>query len=245
MDSTTHENSPVTEKTPDAIPEQLPIVEITADEMAAPLIDSMPVPTVSDIPAESAQATPPAEPFKSAIKDNGGNVFDPRKHAVDSSGNPRLNKRGRFISRTVGRPAGASGKSKPTPETPETEIPDADRPAAPPNVKDFINSGQPDEYDAAADMYLSLGISIASGTLSDEWQPENAAEYDSLKIPLAAYMRATGMIELTPGQLLAFAFVTFSAKRVSKPKTKERLAIIWLKIRSFFGSPNKQQKQIQ
>ena len=163
---------------------------VTADQLAAPLAENMPVPTATTENAQTeisavTEAIPP-KPVP-VIRDKSGKLFDPSKHAVDEMGQPRFNKNGFFISNKIGNPGkkseggnnGEQQSQSTASETPKIDIQSFD------NTSDGNNgtpslfaspNGQPDQYDRMADLYLETGYGIAAGFLGDGIRPEFKVE---------------------------------------------------------------------
>ena len=207
---------------------------VTPDELALPLAENMPEPTgplqtpIDDFPPDpnAPQSTPAPTEEKKGIKDATGNVFDATKYKTDEKGAPRLDKAGHFIPLNKGR------KPKAGKET-ENEKPEATQTAA-----QFTNTtGVPDEFDNAAALYFDVATGVLAGTISEEWQPESDVERAGMIKAVAAYLRAKGSVEITPGQALLFAGIAYSGKRLNKPKTKEKLTLWFLKLKGMFQKP--------
>jgi hypothetical protein len=214
-------------------------VEITADELALPMAKTMPEPTGpllaqpdGDFPATdpNTQTETPTAPANNgfAIKDRAGNVFDSSKYKLDDKGAPRLDKRGIFIPLNKGRKAGSTNSEENQPVLNATQAQN--------------NTGVPDEYDNAATLYVDAGTGVLAGVISEEWNPESDVERAGLIKAIGAYLRAKGEIDLTPGQVAAFALIAYAGKRLNKPKTKEKLTLWFLKLKGMFNKPKAQIK---
>lgn len=188
---------------------------VTGDDLIGPIVSGMPTPSDSDGWGDDTKKFGPM--------DSAGNVFDPDAHAVDEKGNPKTNKHGRFFSKSIGRPK----KEQPAPVQTEAQIPSS----APLGMSAVSLQA----FEAAAELYLRTSYAVASGVFQDDgWQPENDGEHLSLKVPLAAYLQSINAIQLPPGLIFALAACGYSGKRFTRPKTKEKLTVLWLKIRGFF-----------
>jgi len=204
----------------------LPSAEISAEEIAEEIAAEMPTPTAStdgeifdDFPEIGEGETAPD--LFSNTKDKSGKAFDRALHKLDEAGFPRFDKRGYFIPLNKGRiPAGGRKEG----ETP------------PPQSKplDGAMGALVDEYHNAATLYVDVSTSVLSGAISEEWNPESKAERESLINSVAAYLRYKGDIDLPPGQVLALAIIAYSGKRINKPKTKEKLTLLFVRIKKFF-----------
>ena len=208
---------------------------ITAEELVAPMAADMPKPTgtADDFPAEppkipgTDQQEFQADGFTAQpeIRDEEGNVFDPNIFKSGDDGKPLL-KNGRFVRLKRGRPAGST-----------TSAPNGETASAPKLSTATSADGVPDQYDNAAALYFDMGTGLACGFISDEFKPDSDAERAGMIRAVAAYLRAKGSVEITPGQALAFACVAYVGARLSRPKTSEKLKLWALKIRDFFKKP--------
>jgi hypothetical protein len=208
---------------------------ITAEELVAPMAANMPLPTgsVDDFPAE-----PPKIPgtdqqefntegftVQPEIRDDEGNVFDPNIFKTGDDGKPLL-KNGRFVRLKRGRPAGST-----------TSAPTGETSSAPKLSTATSADGVPDQYDNAAALYFDMSTGLACGFISDEFKPDSDAERAGMIRAVAAYLRAKGSVEVTPGQALAFACVAYVGARLGRPKTSDKLKLWALKVRDFFKKP--------
>lgn len=186
----------------------------------------------------SGEGTPAPQPppFVAGEVDDAGTVFDPAKHMADETGRPKKNSLGRFYSKFTGRGGRAGAGAKPgKPDAAEgqaefAQFTDAGSGPVPPGA--IPVSGVGDRFDLAAELYCRTGYGIAVTAFSDEgWQPENKAEHDALRSAVANYLRATNREELPPSVALLLAVGAFAGKRVSRPKTSERLKMFWIWFR--------------
>lgn len=215
---------------------------IAAADMAAPLLE-MPKATVApDAPTPAAAPAPSPAP---AVKDSLGRSFDASKFAADSAGKPRFDTKGRFINANAGRksPAGAPKKApavRSAPQSasfipPETPAAQASAPQAPAEDATLPAAGKIDKYDLAADMYCRAAYGLAASALSDEWMPDDDSEHEALRASVAAYLRAKGEIDLSPGQALALAVLGYAGKRIPRPKTQARLSVFFQRVKDWFA----------
>lgn len=235
---------------------ELKIVNI--DDLAIDTANNMPGKTepvnAENVNAESPVNVKPVNKFNS-LRDKSGNTFNPDIHKLDANGKPKLNRKGNFTLKGKGRKEGGSVNENVNTETetesehlqsdiPESKIAEDLGSGEQAQERDLGEGGQnsidkkgayiPDEYDHAAHLYFHTGTAVMAGALSDEWLAENDGEAQSVIKPLAAYLRAKGEIDLTPGQLTALALVAYAGKRVNKPNTKQRLAILYVKVKGWF-----------
>lgn len=206
---------------------------IGADELAGPLAENMPEPTSADVQGiklevdeedGSINSDPKNPPLTSGYRDKSNRVFNPDKHRSNPDGTPKFNKNGFFLSKDAGRPPGSTKSSSA----------EGGKEKQPESLRYFNTTGIPDEYDKAAELYLSVGFGLLATYFTNDIKPENIEEQGSLTIPLAAVLREKGMIDLTPTQLFMIALGSHIAKKSSKPTVKEKMTLLYLRIRSFF-----------
>lgn len=196
---------------------QIKPVETDPAELVKPLAETMPEPTApapeelfpdlnTGLENAPENIAPPAPP------DN-DKVFNPDIHATNPDGSPRKNKDGTF-SRKRGRKSGVTNKAE---GVTFSEAQNA--------------TGVADEYDHAAALYFDTGSGVAVSLLSEEWNPDNPDERAGMVRAIAAYLRAKGSVDISPGQALTFALIAYAGKRLSRPTTKERLKLWFLKVR--------------
>ena len=194
-----------------------PTQTITAAELATEI--QTPVPTLAPTAPTPTSASPGAEITPAPTETDAlGRAFDATKFA------PRKDSRGRWINKNAGRKPGSaaaaavSGKSFVAPD---------------PQAPAVAGVPQSDRYDLAAEMYCRAGYSVLDGVFSadGEWLPENDSEHVALKTSLATYLRHKQSDDLPPGPAMALALATYSAKRLTKPRTMTRLRlfIYWAK----------------
>jgi hypothetical protein len=248
-----------------------PAETVTADQLAAPLAENMPIPTATENAQTEIPAISEAVPSKPVpvIRDKSGKLFDPTKHAVDDLWQPRFNKNGFFVSKFIGNPGKKKDAANPDEQQPRT--------AATPTTESesFVSagdgntgmpaafapvSGQPDQYDRMADMYLETGYGIAAGFLGDgirpefkvekvttggpglpdqieevlKRTPEGKQEHESLRYPLAAALREKQVTGMTPTQMFLASLAAYVSRKAAKPTVRERFTLCVLKIRSWF-----------
>jgi len=167
-------------------------------------------------------AQPPAPEFSvPAVSDvpidASGQKFDPTRHHIDENGKPRVNFKGNFYG--TGRKKKNPENAQPVFDTPPGEV-------------------QPDKYPALAETLLRIGYGPLELVLSEEIRttPE---EHQALKLTLAEWLRVSEMQDLPPW--LAFTCVAAGVylPKFSKPTVKERLTLVWLKMRTLFSRKKK------
>ncbi len=246
-----------------APPTALPVKEVTADELALPLAEGMPEPTpgaVKEMPVAPTEApketthAPPAPTNSSALTDRVGNVFDPAKYKSEPNGAPRYSKDRCFIPLNKGRPTG-SGFGDGQPTAIRSKIPSvgaapvSSPPSASPTPSAPSATQGPDEFDASAEVYFNTAIPLLSGLISNEWKPgtvydaekkgyrvEKAQEEkESITLPLAAYMRAKGKVDIPPGWVLTLGIAGYAGKRIQMPETAEKAESAFVRVKKWFG----------
>lgn len=185
-------------------------------EDVQPVLDGWPKPTNSV--ADPANNMPDAAPQNgSEIRDRKGRVFDPNIHSANPDGSPKFNKNGLFIFKGVGKPKKNTG----------------------PAADDSEDYGA-DQYDAQAQQIVHLVTGSAAAFFDDEkWLPENAGQNDMVKNPTARFLRENNMPQLPAWMECSLAWTGYSLPRMQSPKTREKLVIIWLRVRSWFGKKKK------
>ncbi len=217
---------------------------VQADFLASELAASMPkiaVPPEQDAAEKVTEAAAPAGSGPGTAQtgetDSLGRVFDATKFRREKD------KLGRWKNLFAGRGGKAAAMGNraaavPQPPSPAAQsfIPDLDgtapgedappAPAATPAEAPEASKAAPgpDRFALLADVYTRAGIAGAMGLFSEEWAPDDQAEYAALRDSVAAYLRATNRDELSPGAALGFALLTYGAKRLPRPKTQSRLA---------------------
>lgn len=171
-----------------------------------------------------------------AFFDKAGTRFDPEIHRANPlTGTPELNGEGLFKSKR-GR------KSRE----------EAYRPKVDPVSGAAV---PPDEYDQQADFWLGSAYAILCASISPAWKPggladpkltpeqqkeEAKAEHETVRYPLAAYLREKRFKELKPWQMLTLAAVSFGFRRYQNDDvTREKFNAISEKVRAkIFGAKN-------
>ena len=180
-----------------------------------PVLDGWPKPTQA---AQTEKATDqplpnPAQNSGAEIKDGKGRVFNPAIHSANPDGSPKFNKNGLFIFKGVGR-----GKGNKSTEAEETAAYGADH------------------FDAQAEQLVTVITGTAASVFDDEgWFPESEGEKDFVKNPTARFLRESNMPQLPAWLEMSLCWSGYSLKRASRPKTKEKLILWWLKLRGLFG----------
>jgi hypothetical protein len=122
-------------------------------------------------------------------------------------------------------------------------------------------------YDVMAKMYFDLSTGGLVMVFGEEWKPTSEAERDNVCVALKAYLAAKGVQDVSPGWLLAFVVLAYSAPRLRQPTTSSKLKVFggwfkdklvypvwrWFKRPRFYSAPkmmedepnkpNKEQKQ--
>ena len=186
--------------------------------------DESPALAESDSPSLSF-ATPqvqdimPSDPLP--VQDGSAGIDD--GYARDKDGNVKLKADGTPMKKR-GRKAGATN---PRPEIAE-RIQNGELPETPP-----VNQSEMIEVTSAT--IIHTATSIMSGLIGKEWAIENKDEFNSLHIPLKSYLQSKNITDVPPGVLLTIAVLGYSMKRMQQPNTREKLSLLAIKAKSFFG----------
>jgi len=186
-------------------------------EDIAPVIDGWPEPTnaaKTEAQPNTGTDTPTGQPPQPSapIKDAKQRVFNPEIHSSNPDGSPRFNKRGLFIFKGVGKPKGSAAKDE---------------------AEDY----GADHYDAQAEQLLRLYYGGMATVFDDEnWHPKNEAQHEFVKQPTARMLREMEIPQLPAKLEFALAIGSYSLERATtSQKTKEKLIVLWLKVRGWFG----------
>lgn len=179
-----------------------------------PTIDGWPEPThnAKESPADqtSADTGKATTDQGGQIKDRKGRLFDESVHASNPDGTPKFNKNGLFIFRGQGRPKA--------------------------NATNEAEDYGADNYDAQAEQMLRLYYGAMQTVFDDAvWQPADETEHLFVKNPLARVFRESQMPQLPAKVEFALAFSAYNIKRSQSQKTKEKLIVMWLRVRNWFG----------
>lgn len=209
---------------------------VSAESLASEITGSM-----SD--ATESQKTATAEHAENATKgmrvegtdffDSAGTKFDPEKHRANPlTGTPELTAEKTFKSKKGRKSAGESSY----------------RPAVAPDG----TAVAPDEYDHNATLFLGMFYAFSCANISPAWKPgglvnpslsaeqqkaEADSENETLRFPLAAYLREKKFKELKPWQMLTLGIASFGFRRYSEDEaTKEKFQKISATVREkIFG----------
>lgn len=165
-------------------------------------------------------------PIESSVVDKYGNTFDPQLHEspVPSDRTGRLVIKNRYLAKK------RAGKNNPKPALESTlgELPEI--------------SGEPvgertpqvDGNESIAVTVVAAEQALALAFFGSEW----VFTSDEQKALVRAYVRQfdrSGMVELPPWLDIVVAHGVIVGSRIHKPKTKDRLGMLWLKIKGFAG----------
>lgn len=242
--------NPTNENPPSAVNETAKPVQ--ASDLTGSLISGMPEVTKPNEATESkADLIGPKK--ENTPQDDAGVSFDPFIHKANEDGTPAKNKNGRFYSKFIGR-AGSKRKSEngngvsPAPqkpsepglfeETPKFEGLDNGTPSPVSNAPASVQATPPDEAQGAT----LLLIPTVDGCMQSLFGPDIALTEEDKKIaePItASFLRSKNMKDIPPGIALAMVAVAIYGPKFQKPTVKEKLILIWIKIRGFFGGNKK------
>ncbi len=217
MDPSTTETKPLPSE---------PVVT-SGDDIAASVAAGMPTPTegILSNPSPESQTNsappPPASSYTGQV-DSEGTQFDPNRHKVDAEGKPRLNAKGRFMGfKASFQPSQAQQQAA----APRTILPGEKPPA-----------DLPDKFLLAARAYCKGAEGGLCALVSDEWKFDDQAEEDWVVAAVTEYLRSTGETNLSPGTLAILVGLAYAGKRIQRPKTANKLAGLWFKVKGWFGS---------
>lgn len=195
------------------------------DDIATTLAGSMP-----DVQEHAvAQAHKEQQVAESAPRDKNGELFDPSRHIVDSSGKPMLTVRGTWTQKR-GRKANSAGPAQSGTNSQPQAKSMLGGPAAPPVAPDplAVQHAQSRAAGVAAAELLFMTGKLIGG---EEWEPmQNKAlgldERTLMHGAFGDYFVASGVKDIPPGAALTFCIVAYIAPRFAMPKTQSRFAKI-------------------
>jgi hypothetical protein len=150
--------------------------------------------------------------------------FDPSIHVSDANGNPVKTAAGRYRNKSGRKPGVNSNTQKPA-----SQLNIGGKTTQEPDIADgTILAGK-----AAACMIFQAGCLIGG----DEWQPVidpniGRNEPQEMEAAFISYFKAKGITDFPPGVVLALTIFAYAAPRFVQPKTKTRLQMIGLWIKS-------------
>lgn len=232
---TLEEKSLPAEKPPVIVPPSVAeAMEVSADELTAPLASAMPAPTT----ATPESSPPPA----SEVRDTRGKVFDPSIHAVKEDGTPAKNKHGRFYPKETGKHGSPANKKVSVPQIPRRPDPtfaNISGGANPPPVGspatplEVMAPGE-DEYTALAEVYLQMGYGPLMALFTAEIRPI-PEEHIVLRQSLAAWMRSRKAKEFSPGVAFALCAGGIFMAKLEKPTVREKAALVWFRTKQLWA----------
>ena len=210
------------------MPESTSLIETVtaADLTGLPPASAPAVPPPAADPAPADTTAVPSAPAASAPveRDSLARPFDPAKFKREKDAV------GRWKNLFAGR--GGKNRAAAAPSDVPEIAPEAE-PATPAGAK-IAPVAPVDRFTLLADVYSRAGIAGAMGLFGEEWQPDDDSEFVALRDSVAAYLKATNQTDLSPGAALAFAILTYSAKRLPRPKTQSRLAFLREKLSAWW-----------
>lgn len=204
--------------------------EISAQELVAPLAETMPEPTVGHNVA--SQATPPPPSFATpppTVKDGRGKTFDPEKHLADAEGKPRFDKQGNFIPAGAGRPRKnpKPTATKPAPTTGPVSFGD------PVFAEPEFEEPKGDSAEGTAEGYLQLSYAALVAYFGPDVKPtEN--EHEALKTVTVQVIKKHNISELQPEVQLAALSAGIFMGKLQKPSVKEKFDSLMEKTKKCF-----------
>jgi len=91
-------------------------------------------------------------------------------------------------------------------------------------------------YVRCAELYFLTGTGMLAGMIGPEWRAKNSDEKEMVVMPLAAYLQSVGASDVTPGWAAVIAISAYCAPRFQEPNTREKLAMGWLRLKTFLAS---------
>lgn len=217
------------------MPEQTELIEKPAvktasiEEIAAPLVNSMPDVTQAAEGQNLGGEEIKAPPVQSSFVDGSGKNFDPEKHATNPDGTPKKNANGNFYAKSVGRPKNkAVAPSAPVQAPTFADV--GGSTVAPANFAPI--AATPDRFAVAADSYLQLSYALAVLAFSPDVKPDEA-EHEALKIPAAQLLRRYDVDDIHPGITFAAVATGIFLKKLEKPTVRERWDALMSKAKTW------------
>jgi hypothetical protein len=101
-----------------------------------------------------------------------------------------------------------------------------------PQAKNAASATVSIDYEQVARAFAGTWFGVGALAFGDDWLPnEEAGEHIQVKDAFKRYVEARGIGDFPPGIALALALGTYSLARVTKPTVKERLGLIWGRIK--------------
>lgn len=196
--------------------------------------------------------TPPVVYSGPGEVDSKGVVFDPLRHATKKDGSPKRDKRGWFYSNRAGKPkakqreADLSGNADPMPQA-QAPAQGIGPGAADPNLDPMQRpQGFVDSNSVAAEAYCQNVYALASLYFNDKgWYPESELEHETMKEGVRECLTAYDIPALSPWQKLLVLSTGYASKRATRPNTKEKLILLWVRVRGWIGWKKKADAQAE
>lgn len=197
---------------PSANPEPVSNANADASQIAATLMQAAPEVQPAAIQEHKNQAK------ADALKDSKGVLFDETIHARGPDGKPAKTTSGEWAKRR-GRKAGKPGTLGNAGPAGGSVLAGAGGPLADPTAQARTAGAQ------AAQLYVSLGMMLGG----EEWLPvqipaQGIDEMAFLQKLFGDYFVATNRKDIPPGVALSFGLLAYTAPRLFKPNTRQRLS---------------------
>jgi hypothetical protein len=184
--------------------------------------------------------------------DSKGVPFDPDKHATFPDGRPKPDKRGWWYSNRAGKPkvkqreADLTGNAEPPPR-PRPEAQGVGVGSSDPNIDPGQRpGGMVDSNALAAEAYCQNVYALAALYFDDKgWYPESDLEHETMREGVRECLTAYDIPALSPWQKLLVLSTGYASKRATRPNTKEKLVLLWVKVRGWIGWKKKADAQAQ
>lgn len=147
------------------------------------------------------------------------NGFDPSIHATNEDGSPKYKADGTFALRR--------GRKR---QTATSEMPSGHVPTKPITRKAEVV----DTSETTALVIVSSIEGLFCSAIGPEWKMEDA-EKGMNQGAWAAYLRANGMKDLSPGWMVVITTAIYATSRLSHPNTQSKLGGIGAKIKGAFS----------
>lgn len=109
----------------------------------------------------------------------------------------------------------------------ENEIPNSQE-ELPIQDEQATQPAQPEKnFDGIANLTFDVSVNSLSALFGPEWQPHAPEEKAQVVGAIANYYKSRDLADIPPGMLLAIVVIAYSASRVTKPATKNKLHLAW------------------
>lgn len=150
-----------------------------------------------------------------------GRTFDPDLHLVNEDGSPRISEKTKKLMKKRGRrkASDSNGYLDGDVSTPEAK--------------------------AVAETYFQGFKMLGSVMLGEEFAQHTAPEGQMVTKAIEAVCIESNSTGLTPKQMLGVALMSYTAPRVTTPTAKERMGLIWFRIKKLFKRKNPEEAIVE